>query len=440
MTLEDLMAAALKWPDVAVRVKEALASDLVVANVYQRRLFEFLGGFLDEYGRLPKEGDWQTWLDGLGEQEGESVREALRDLRSRDLSGYTKEFVADNAGERLRTAAARTAISRLQRTSDETAAEALREAAESVEAVEPLSIGGLADLREVNRWLRPSRHEDKISTGIRSLDRRVGGGWGQELIMVLADTGIGKSIALCNFGTSAALRGHNVLHLTLELGQRQQALRYYRRMTETPKQRIRSDAGQVRAEARNWWRFAEGDIHLLYKDAWSLTPEQFRGLVQVEEKIHWSPDVVILDYLDLLKASDTVSRQRTYEQLGYASHFIRRLCEEHECAVLTATQARRPRGSREYIEHLSLSQMGDSYKKVRAADVVLGLVQTPEEQEIKQARIQGLKVRDNPQGWEIEAFFEKDRMLLADIHHPTSRRIAREIGVEIPEPEDEEDA
>lgn len=437
MTLEDVIAAALQWPEVTVRLKEALSSDLVVAGPYQRQICERLSEFYDEHEALPKKGDWTAWLETLDDRDREGVREALQDLWGRDLSGYTPDFVAQHAADELKKAAAQNAISRLNRVEGETAPEAIREMAERIEEIEPVGLDGLADLRNVDRWLRPEREEDAISTGIDSLDQYIRG-WRDELVMLLADTKVGKSIALANFGHTAALHGHKVFHLSLEIDRRPQARRYYRRMTETDRPTLHSETERVRKEAKDWWSWAQGELHLVRRPAHEITPEDFRRMIEIHSRVHWKPDLVILDYLDLLAPSPSINSRRTYEQLGHASHHVRDNCKIFDCGVLTATQASRPSG--DYIERLSLADMGDSYKKVRAADMVIGLVQTPDEAKNSRARIQLLAVRDAPgEGAEINVFFEKDLMYLSDLDTPNTRRIMNELGYDVPELDDDDD-
>jgi len=136
MTLRDVLAAAARFPEVAGRLGPLLTSDLVVPSPSERRAMEFLLEFRREYEGLPKEGDWEAWLEELPERDREGTRETVRELLARDLSAWTPEYLADHAGEVLREEAARVAVHRLERI-EEGRAEALREATEEVEALRP---------------------------------------------------------------------------------------------------------------------------------------------------------------------------------------------------------------------------------------------------------------------------------------------------------------
>lgn len=118
LTLETILAAALERERIARALTPVLSSDLLVANAFHRRIGRFLADFLDEHGGLPKEGDWQTWVDGLEDREREGVREQLRDLRGRDLSAWTPDHLLRAAPEVLYRKAAETARSRLNRSEE----------------------------------------------------------------------------------------------------------------------------------------------------------------------------------------------------------------------------------------------------------------------------------------------------------------------------------
>lgn len=134
MTLEDVLAAALQYEEVARRLSDALRSDLVVAGPYKRRLLRHVTDHLEEYGRLPGKGDLAAWIETLEEREQGGVSEVLQDLWSRDISGYEPAHIANHAAAELEEAAAQNALSRLNR-QEQNHALALSEAAEEVERI-----------------------------------------------------------------------------------------------------------------------------------------------------------------------------------------------------------------------------------------------------------------------------------------------------------------
>jgi replicative DNA helicase len=442
ITLDQALAAVMREPDVAFQLKEALSNPLVVRSPFRRKIAEFVSEFIDEYDTLPKEGDYVEWVSGLNDKQRTGVNKALSELRNVDLSEFTTEYLAKKAMEKFRKISAQNAVHHLNTMGDDVDAESLINMAHEVEGIEPITISGIANLRDVDMWARRDSYDRGIPTGIPSLDG-VTMGWQEgELGFILADSGVGKSAALVNHAKAAALTGANVLHLTLELSQENTAIRFYRSVTEASSSEYRSSNEQVRKDAKYWWRFAEGNVHVLYEEPYTLRPEDLKQLITLYQRRYGEVDMLCLDYLDLMAPSKEDSRLGTYEQLGRVSHKVRGYAQEFGFTLLSATQARRPQG--EEHSNLSLSHMGDSYKKVRAADIIIGFVRTQQEVEARQGRYQMLKMRENPgRGADIPLYVNLDLMMIADLDHPNTRVVMRRMGdsvapVHVPEEEEDE--
>lgn len=424
LTIEKILASALRDSSAAELLGPMLASDLAVPNPFYRQIAEFTYKFLDQHHALPREGDFQVWLATLTEQQRSGISGALHELYKQDLSGFTIDYIVEQAGEALRTIAARTAVARIQ-TLPEITPDTLREFSEKVEALKPTTLEGLADVRDVDRWLRPETHEDVIPSGIQTIDQYIDG-FRQELVFIMADSGVGKTISLVNFGQYFALQGKNVLHVSLELLVKPTIQRYYRRMAESDRTLMRNNPDEVRRRLGHVFRFAKGQVRVLYQEAHAITVEDLRALCRQYIKRYGKLDALILDYLDLLAPSDDIKRLSTAEQQGIMTHRVRAFCPEFECAVISATQATREGGG---ASRLNLQHMSSSYGKVRGADIIFGLVQTDEEEEHHQGRMGLLKVRENPgRGAEVPLYINRDLMLIADLQHPNTLRIMRELG------------
>ena len=67
ITLETVVALAIRNREAMDELGAALRSDLVLANPYYRRLVEFADDFLNKEKHLPQPGDWDIWRDSLDE-------------------------------------------------------------------------------------------------------------------------------------------------------------------------------------------------------------------------------------------------------------------------------------------------------------------------------------------------------------------------------------
>jgi replicative DNA helicase len=424
ISTEKILAAALRHREVVDVLGDALKSDLVVAQPYYRGIMEFVVGFVRQHRTLPRDGDLQLWASQLPEVQRAGIIESLGKLYSQDISGYTPSHLAESVTPQLQAAAAHTALARLNSMTEVTP-ELFRGLAQEISRIEPVSISGLASIKDVDRWLTPEPAENYIPTGIPKLDEFIGGWRGSELVFLLADSGVGKTQSLVNFGAAAALFGGNVLHITLELATSKTLRRLYQKVTESDRSLYRQDLGEVRRRAEHWTGRMRGNLHVLEAPAYSLEPEQLAVLVDRFAAVHGPPDLIIIDYLDLLKPPGRGDNR--YQDLGKVSHLVRAIALKYDCTVLTATQAVRKANT---AERLTMADMGDSYEKVRAADILLSIVQTPEEAQVFQGRMGLLKVRDNPgRGQEIPLLIYHDLCYVGDLDHPNTQRLMRERGL-----------
>ena len=407
---------------------EALQNDLCIANPFYRRIVTFADTFMLEYRTLPNHGDWQMWLEQLEKgmiQDG--TREALGRIQATDTSTFTPAFFAEQALGSLQKTAVMVARSRLNEIPDVTL-DAFVTLAHKVDQIRAGGVQGLARLDDISTWGSPLRLEDIIPTGLPKLDEMIGG-WGKELWIMFADSGVGKSMLLQNFLANVAQKGRRCLHVTLELGLRPQIHRYYRQLSQMSRSEFKTQNDEMRRRLRHWFKFTTGsggEILLLEYPAFSLTPEDLKRTIERLIRTVGDIDVLALDYLDLLTLPQQVSARRGYEDLGRITHEVRGLCPRFDMTVLTASQAvRRP----ERADRLSLKDMGDSYQKVRGADGILSLVQTDEEEETHQGRLGVLKVRDSGgRGLEVPLYINRELATIQDLDHPNTVHLMKRLG------------
>lgn len=427
ITLETAIAFALRDPVVMDQLGEALRADIVTANPFYRRIVEFADDFLLKKRKPPASGDWEVWLSTL--EAGmlrEGTKEALGRLLATSTSEFDAEYFATNVIEDLQRAATQIARARLNEI-PVLEPGTLVQVAEKVAAVKSGSLQGLARLSDIETWARPVREEETIGTGFPTLNRLIGG-WGKELWILFADSGVGKSILLQNFAVNAAVRGKNVLHITLELGLRPQIHRYYRQIAEATRADFVNDLDKVKKDLRHWFQFAKGQICLLEYPAYALNTEELKRVIDRAGRLldGGQVDLLIVDYLDLLAPTRRSSKGGDYADLGVLSHELRALCPGFDLTTLTASQSvRRPQNAK----RLTLKDMGDSYNKVRAADGILALNQTDEEEEVHQGRLGVLKVRDSGgRGTEVALYVNRELALIQELDHPNTVRLMKKLG------------
>ena len=431
ITVERIIGFALRDQTVLDSLGEALRSDLVTADPFYRACVIFADDFFGERHKMPLEGDWDLWISSLPEGRREGIREALGRLWGQDISGYDPGFFGEKVIEELRGVAARNAVARLNASPESVSPEIIQTLSDTVAGIGTGNIQGLASLRDLDIWLPLMSQDDPLlPTGFPALDRVIGG-WGEELWIVFADSGVGKSMFLQNAGAHAAQKGKNVCHITLELGLRPQIHRYYREIAEADRQKFSRDPAKVKKDLQHWFRFAKGNVHLLEFPAYSQSPEAISRILARVERQAGTLGFVIIDYLDLLSPPAGSKGRSTHEDLGRITHLIRAITQQFSVPVLTASQAvRKPQNAR----RLTVRDMGDSYQKIRGADGILSLMQDDDEEKLHQGRLGVLKSRESGgKGAEIPLYINRDLSLIAGLDHPNTVQLMERLG-HLPKP------
>lgn len=187
-------------------------------------------------------------------------------------------------------------------------------------------VSGIDSLREVlhatkEAFERPAEEKRKpqgVTTGFRGLDRILGGFRQGDLYILGAGTGRGKSVCGINIASFAASRGAKVLYCTLEMKHDVITRRILTSYSRISSELIES--GELTSEQIDRLTYAASEV----KEACSnLTIVYQRGLTlyqlgAIVRQVAKSSgiDLVIVDYLQLLRTDATYSREREVAQIS----------------------------------------------------------------------------------------------------------------------------
>lgn len=266
-----------------------------------------------------------------------------------------------------------------------------------------------------------ARRTEGISpTGIRSLDKEGLGPARGELHVFVALPNRGKSWWLVNLGRRAAQRGQKVLHITLEMSAESCALRYMQclfaiRSGSADPFRVdfeRDKQGRLigldkRAIAK-YLDVKQPDLKNILKEKLEKTPlgpirikqfasgtltmgELYTYLRNLENIENFIPDLLILDYPDLMR----VSSENLRIELGRTFVELRGLAVRKNLALATATQSNREGEGKKLITGRNLSE---DFSKIMTCDVMFSYNQTDEERMLGLARLFVMKSRNTEAG------------------------------------------
>ena len=237
---------------------------------------------------------------------------------------------------------------------------------------------------------------NSVSTGWDVIDELMDGGLGPgELGVVMAPSGIGKSWFLSKIACSALQKGKNVLHYSLELSESYVGQRYTTILTgiQTSEHKERKD------EIIRKIKSTPGRVRIKYYPPQFASSKTIAAHIEKLKQIGFAPDLIIIDYADLLKSGNG-NRDGLYAELGGIYEELRGLSGEHGIPIWTATQTNRAAIDHEVIQ---ADSVGDSYKKVQTADFIMSVSRKTKDKLSNTGRIHIVKNRFGPDGMTFPA-------------------------------------
>lgn len=276
-----------------------------------------------------------------------------------------------------------------------------------------IDVGKFEELRQQYIWEK-SHGLKKIPTNIDFLDEVFSGGLEKgELGILLAEPKKGKSIGLIHFGAMALMmRTARVAHFALEGTTEQTIMRYQSRLSRIPYNRLKLD-DLTEEEEKTLVKVSKkymGNLSLIPMNAhWSYTVLDVEAKIKELERQGMKPDLVVVDYGDLLKPHERIEELR-HQQTAVFRH-LKQLAMMHKVAVWTASQAVRPKDDPEKEYLLRAKDVAENFEKVRIADFIATLNQTPLEKEMGILRFHLDLYRDNDASKTIRMITDFSRMI-----------------------------
>ena len=125
----------------------------------------------------------------------------------------------------------------------------------------------------------------------------------------------------------------------------------------------------------------------------SLTINDLRAYLDTLEQVeHVVPDLLIVDYADLMKIDGANLRIDT----GIIYRELRGIAMERGCALVTASQSNRSSADAKWVRE---GDIAEDWSKVMTADTILTYSQTVDERKLGLGRIFVAAVRDENDKW-----------------------------------------
>jgi len=241
------------------------------------------------------------------------------------------------------------------------------------------------------------------------------------LNVILAGTGVGKSLTMCHFAAANISEGKNVLYLTMEMAEEKISERVDANLMNVNINQIKglSKTNFMSKIASVIKRLTKSHGKLIVKQYPTGTPHvgHFRALLnELQLKKNFKPDIIYIDYLNICSSSRMKmgGAVNTYSLVKSIAEEVRGLAIEFQVPIFSATQTTRSGFSNSDV---AMEDISESFGLAHTADMLFAMIVNDELRELNQILVKQLKNRYSDAGENTRFIIGVDRpkMKLYDV-------------------------
>lgn len=190
----------------------------------------------------------------------------------------------------------------------------------------------------------------------------------------------------------AVRQGKKVIYYTMELSEDYVGLRHDANVTGFASQDVKFHQDEVFNKVSK----TKGDLIIKYYPTKQASVDTLRTHIMRTTSLGYAPDMVIIDYPDLLKGNMTYSSNEKRYELENIYEHTRGLAGELQIPIWGASQANRSSTEDEVIE---ANRISESYNKIMISDFIISLQRRTKDKLSQTGRVHVIKNRFGPDGF-----------------------------------------
>ncbi len=223
--------------------------------------------------------------------------------------------------------------------------------------------------------------EEVIPTDIKQLNILLNGGFRKKAIHCFSGrVNIGKSAILCSLASSFLKQGKNVLYISGEMSENMIARRIDSNCLDIPMNDLNKtlDKKVYLSKVKEMFQKTQGKLIIKEYPTGTANSNHIANLLnEIKTKRGFTPDVLILDYLNIFASSklNANAALNSYQYVKSIAEEMRGLAVQFDLVFITATQINRQNFNNNDLDMTSTS---DSIGLAATCDAMIGIIQPPE--------------------------------------------------------------
>jgi replicative DNA helicase len=239
------------------------------------------------------------------------------------------------------------------------------------------------------------RKEERIPFDIDYLNRVTKGGLPRKTLnVILAGTGVGKSLFMCHCAAANIVGGKNVLYITMEMAEERIAERIDANLMNItldelhllPRDAFEKKLDRVKEKA-------VGKLVIKEYPTSSAGSANFRHLLmELNQKKKFKPDIIYIDYLNICASSRLKqgANVNSYTYIKTIAEELRGLAVEFNVPIVSATQTNRAGFT---SSDVGLENTSESFGLPATVDLMFAMISSEELEDLNQIMFKQLKNR-----------------------------------------------
>jgi len=280
------------------------------------------------------------------------------------------------------------------------------------------------------RLMKIKSKNGQMTTGWKTVDDKLHGGINRgEITIWCAGSGVGKSLFLQNQSLNMVKQGLNVVYITLELSEELTSMRMDSMLTDVGTKEIFRNLDTVEIKVKQAG-FKSGLLHVRQLPQGSNCNDIKAYLKNYEIETQKRPDVLVVDYLDLLFPNNKkINPSDLFIKDKFVTEELRGLAVERNMVCLTASQLNRSSVTEQ--EH-DQSMIAGGISKIQTADNVISIFASAAMKERGQYQVQFLKTRSSSGvGSKVYLGFDPNTLRIFDLDEDAAALASSTNGADV---------